>query len=56
VGDCKYGRAKESYPDLALHAWSISFTHPFSGQRLMFAAKVPACFRKLVGDFALEQI
>lgn len=52
VGDRKYGSAKERYPGLALHARSISFTHPFSGQRLTFAAKVPAYFHKLVGGIA----
>ncbi len=56
VGDRKYGRPEESCPALALHAWSISFRHPFSGQRLTLAAKVPACFHKLVGDIALEQV
>jgi tRNA pseudouridine32 synthase/23S rRNA pseudouridine746 synthase/23S rRNA pseudouridine1911/1915/1917 synthase len=49
VGDSKYGRAKESYPNLALHARSISFRHPFSGQRLTLAAKVPGYFHKLMG-------
>ena len=52
VGDRKYGSAKEAYAALALHARSISFTHPFSGQRLTFAAEVPAHFHKLVGSIA----
>jgi hypothetical protein len=34
---------------LALHARSISFTHPSSGERLTFEAEVPAFFGKLVG-------
>jgi len=50
VGDRKYGKAKESNVGLALHAASISFTHPFSGQRLILTAKVPGYFRKLVGN------
>ena len=49
VGDRKYGREKDPYPGLALHARSISFSHPVSGQRLTLAAKVPAYFHKLVG-------
>ncbi len=53
VGDRKYGSAKESYPSLALHARSISFTHPFNGQRLTLAAKVPAFFHRLIGEIAL---
>lgn len=49
VGDRKYGIAKDPHTGLALHARSICFTHPVSGQRLTFAANVPAYFRKLVG-------
>ena len=49
VGDRKYGGAKPCHAGLALHARVISFTHPFSGQRLTFAAEVPAYFHKLVG-------
>jgi RluA family pseudouridine synthase len=50
VGDRKYGKAKDSYAGLALHAMSIAFNHPFSGRRLVFAAKTPEYFRKLVGN------
>ncbi len=49
VGDRKYGKAKESFAGLALHAASISFEHPISGRRLVIAAKAPAYFCKLVG-------
>jgi RluA family pseudouridine synthase len=49
VGDKKYGKGNKSYNRLALHARSISFTHPFSGKRLTFEAEVPSYFRKLVG-------
>jgi len=48
VGDRKYGSATDSHAGLALHARSISFTHPMSGQRLTLAATVPAYFQKLV--------
>ena len=54
VGDRKYGKEHASYPNLALHACSISFTHPVSGAKLRFLAKAPAHFAKLVGSF--EQI
>ena len=50
VGDRKYGNAKDPCTVLALHARSISFSHPTSGQRLSLAAKVPAHFRKLIGE------
>lgn len=49
VGDRKYGRERDSYPNLALHARSIAFSHPLSGQRLSFSAKVPAYFHRLTG-------
>ena len=49
VGDEKYG--KSSFKHLALHAWSIAFTHPFNKERLTFTAPVPEHFRKLV-DYA----
>ena len=48
AGDRKYGRVKDSCPGLALHARSISFTHPFTRRRLTLAAKVPTWFHKLV--------
>lgn len=54
VGDRKYGRATDGYAQLALHARSLSFRHPFSGQTLTFEAKVPEYFRKLVGSTDLQ--
>jgi RluA family pseudouridine synthase len=50
VGDKKYGKGDEPHKRLALHARSISFTHPFSGKQLFFETKVPAYFTHLVGD------
>jgi 23S rRNA-/tRNA-specific pseudouridylate synthase len=35
---------------LALHAQSISLTHPFSGKRLTFAVPVPDYFSTLMGQ------
>ena len=49
VGDRKYGRGDDSHARLALHARTISFKHPFSGKPLVFSAKVPGHFSKLVG-------
>lgn len=42
---------KGSSKNLALHAWSIEFTHPFSKERMSFKAPVPGHFRTLV-DYA----
>lgn len=51
VGDDKYGKKDPGHKRLALHARSISFTHPFSGKRLTFAAPVPEYFTKLIGPW-----
>jgi len=53
VGDEKYGKADRAHSRLALHARSISFTHPFSKERLTFEANVPLYFTQLVGSFVL---
>ena len=50
VGDRKYGKASDSHPRLALHARSISFTHPCSRQQLVLETTVPAYFHQLVGS------
>ena len=49
VGDDKYGHPDRRYPNLALHARSISFTHPAHGERMTFEAPIPEHFFKLVG-------
>jgi tRNA pseudouridine32 synthase/23S rRNA pseudouridine746 synthase/23S rRNA pseudouridine1911/1915/1917 synthase len=54
VGDKKYGKANDAYGTLALHARSISFTHPVSGKRLTFATGIPDFFTRLVGEIELE--
>ncbi|MBI5251618.1 MAG: RluA family pseudouridine synthase [Desulfomonile tiedjei] len=50
VGDKKYGKEDEAHKRLALHAISISFTHPFSGKQLTFETRVPAYIKQLVGS------
>ncbi|MGH7929642.1 MAG: RluA family pseudouridine synthase [Candidatus Binatia bacterium] len=52
VGDQKYGKQDRGRARLALHASSISFKHPYSGQQLTFEAKVPVYFHQLVGSVA----
>jgi tRNA pseudouridine32 synthase/23S rRNA pseudouridine746 synthase/23S rRNA pseudouridine1911/1915/1917 synthase len=49
IGDEKYGERNKAYNRLALHAKSISFTHPTSGKRLTFDTGFPEYFNKLVG-------
>jgi len=43
LGDDKYG-AKGSFPRMALHAKSISFTHPETKEYLEFSSLTPAEF------------
>lgn len=44
-GDRKYGKDKDAYKRLALHAKSISFSHPTTNQRMTFEAKPPSHFK-----------
>jgi 23S rRNA pseudouridine1911/1915/1917 synthase len=49
VGDKKYGAENDAWKYLALHAHSISFSHPLSGRPLLFQADPPGHFRSLLG-------
>ena len=49
VGDKKYGKGNDSYGTLALHAVSLSFTHPVNGKRLTFKTGIPDFFIRLAG-------
>lgn len=49
VGDRKYGTGRDSSAILALHARSLSFTHPVNGKRLTFETGIPAFFTRLMG-------
>jgi tRNA pseudouridine32 synthase/23S rRNA pseudouridine746 synthase/23S rRNA pseudouridine1911/1915/1917 synthase len=51
VGDPRYGQERKVSNRLALHAKSISFAHPFSGESLTFTTKVPVFFTTLVGNW-----
>ncbi len=48
VGDEKYGRRKDSHKQMALHAYSLQFTHPATGRPMTFAAGIPGHFRRLM--------
>jgi len=52
VGDRKYGDNKDEFSRLALHSRSIRFPHPVRDELMTVEAKVPSCFRKLVGAIA----
>jgi tRNA pseudouridine32 synthase/23S rRNA pseudouridine746 synthase/23S rRNA pseudouridine1911/1915/1917 synthase len=50
VGDKRYG-GSTGYRRLALHAHTLSFPHPFTGEERTFVAPPPPYFRELVGSF-----
>lgn len=56
VGDKKYGRGNDGYNILALHARSISFTHPVNGRRLRFETGIPDFFVRLAGNTDLPEV
>ena len=51
VGDKKYGKEGDGSRWLALHAYSIAFTHPATGKRLFFETEIPEHFSRLIGNF-----
>jgi tRNA pseudouridine32 synthase / 23S rRNA pseudouridine746 synthase len=53
VGDRKYGKGNDAQGTLALHARSISFTHPVSGKRLTFETGIPEYFSRLAGKIVV---
>jgi len=48
VGDKKYGKKEAGIKRLALHAASLTLTHPFSKETMTFEAKVPPYFNYLM--------
>lgn len=49
VGDKRYGKVGDGYNCLALHAKSLSCTHPISGKQLFFETPIPEYFTRLIG-------
>lgn len=48
VGDKKYGASKDPLRRLGLHALSIAFYHPMSGELMRFETQIPKQFLSLV--------
>lgn len=55
VGDKKYGKPDDPRKQLALHARSISFDHPYSGKRMTFVSELPEYFKTLIGNMPDEK-
>jgi len=47
VGDKKYGATGNPFHRIALHAFSLTFTHPVSGKRIRLESSIP----KIFGEF-----
>ncbi len=48
-GDPKYGNGDNPLHRLCLHAYTLCFVHPVTGQRMEFQTPVPVSFQKLFG-------
>ena len=46
VGDKRYGNPKDPHKTLALHAHSLEFEHPITGQKGFFQTKIPSSFKE----------
>jgi tRNA pseudouridine32 synthase/23S rRNA pseudouridine746 synthase/23S rRNA pseudouridine1911/1915/1917 synthase len=51
AGDKKYGKKGDGHKRMALHAQSITFTHPVTGKCLSFATEFPEHFVRLIGNY-----
>ncbi|MEE4254585.1 MAG: RluA family pseudouridine synthase [Desulfuromusa sp.] len=50
VGDQKYGNEYRNAKRLALHAKSLTFTHPFNKRKMRFISAMPEDFNRLLGN------
>ena len=48
AGDKKYGKKDDGHKRLTLHAYLLSFIHPFSGKRMTFKTEIPAYFTGII--------
>lgn len=48
VGDRKYGKPRDPFRRLALHARTLSFNHPVTNQPMSFDSKTPSYFTNLL--------
>ena len=48
VGDHRYGAKTKPFGQLGLHAWSLSFNHPVTGERLTLTAPPPDFIQRLL--------
>lgn len=51
IGDEKYGVKNHLISRCALHAWKISFFHPFTKERKTFIARIPEDIQKIINPF-----
>lgn len=47
AGDSKYGAKTNPFNRLGLHATTLSFIHPWTGNEMRFTSPLPKCFKKI---------
>ncbi|MDP2156274.1 MAG: RluA family pseudouridine synthase, partial [Nitrospirota bacterium] len=52
VGDKKYGAVTNPIRRIALHAYSLTFTHPVTKKRMQFSTPIPPAFGSLVKNMS----
>jgi 23S rRNA pseudouridine1911/1915/1917 synthase len=56
LGDNLYGRNRQmAAPRQMLHSWKLGFTHPRSGQRVLFEAPLPPDFQAALASVAAKK-
>ena len=53
VGDQKYGMKNNMHKRMALHAYSVSFLHPWNNKRMLLKAHIPPYFTNLIGKITI---
>jgi tRNA pseudouridine32 synthase/23S rRNA pseudouridine746 synthase/23S rRNA pseudouridine1911/1915/1917 synthase len=48
AGDEKYGDKNKSFKKLTLHSASLTITHPYSKEKIVFTSLIPAYFEVLI--------
>ena len=56
IGDTMYGQASPYIDRQALHAFSLTFTHPTNGERMTVTAPLPADMQKVLKELGFETV
>lgn len=50
VGDHQYGKKKDTYPQILLHAKTLGFTHPRTGKHMEWSSPLPDYFENYLNE------